>query len=150
PAIAALVSAVILLTVGGVGGGLWQWQRAEARAGAGRGAHGNANLARDKAERALYFGRIYVAHHELRTGNQREAGRGLDAYRPSRNETDRRCWEWHYLNNLSRSAKLSFRASEQWVWDVAYSPDGRWLATAAGSAFPQTDLTPGEIALWDT
>ena len=56
PAIAALLAAVIWLTIAGVGGVFWQWQRAEARALAEQESHSKADLARDKAETALYFG----------------------------------------------------------------------------------------------
>ena len=73
----------------------------------------------------------------------------LDECRPDPGQTDRRSWEWNYLNNLSHSTKLSFQASAHWVWDVAYSPNGRWLATAAGSPYPVTDSAPGEVAIWD-
>ena len=63
---------------------------------------------------------------------------------------DRRSWEWHYLKNSTKSEQFSFSASPHWVWDVAVSRDGRYLATAVGIPFlPEANTTPGELALWD-
>ena len=90
------------------------------------------------------------AQHELTAGNYGDAIRVLDACRPQPDAIDRRSWEWHYLKNSTKSERLSFRASLTWVWDIAVSPDGRYLATAAGTPFfPEAKTMPGELALWD-
>ena len=91
-----------------------------------------------------------MAQHELTAGNYGDAIRVLDACRPQPDTVDRRSWEWHYLKNSTRSEQFSFSASPHWVWDVAVSRDGRYLATAVGIPFlPEANTTPGELALWD-
>jgi WD40 repeat protein len=150
PAVAALLATVLLVAAAGFVGVFWQWQRAEARAIAERAAQERASNALAQAENNLYFGRISVAQRELAIGNPWDAMRLLNLCRPAEGSQDWRGWEWHYLKNASRGELLSFQASEHWVWDVAYSPDGTQLATAAGSPFADDrENQPGELCLWD-
>ncbi len=109
-----------------------------------------ASTALEAAETNLYFGRVSVAQRELLVGNPWDAVRNLDACKPKTGEHDRRSWEWHYLKNASRGDVLSIQASFEWVWDVAYSPDGTMLATAAGTPYSiRRENEPGELSLWD-
>jgi WD40 repeat protein len=149
PAIASLMTATMFVTLMGILGVFSQWQRAEARAVAELHALDRAENSLAASEDHLYFGRIHVAQSELIAGNQWDAVRVLDECRPRSGQKDRRGWEWFYLRNMAHAAKLSWQASQQWIWDLVYSPDGRWLATVAGSPFPIKDDSPGEATLWD-
>lgn len=150
PAIAALLFAVIALAVIGFFGILWQWQRAEARAITERQALDRVGVALAESENNLYFGRVHIAQHELFAGNHADAVSVLNSCRSKLNSFDRRGWEWHYLKNATKCEQLSFQGSGTWMWDLAFSPDGRWIATAAGSPYEaEYQTTPGELAMWD-
>lgn len=150
PAVASLLAAVLFVGFIGFVGVFSQWQRAEARAMAERRALDQASGALDIAETNLYFGRVGLAQRELTLGNPWDAVRILNACKPKPGERDRRSWEWYYLKNASRGELMSFQAAHDWVWDLAYSPDGAILATAAGTPYmPQRDTVPGELSLWD-
>ena len=46
------------------------------------------------------------------------------------NQTDLRGWEWHYLDTATHSQEIAvLRDHDTQVNDVAFSPDGRWLAS---------------------
>jgi WD40 repeat protein len=60
-------------------------------------------------------------------------------------EPNRRGFEWHYLWNLCHSERLALRRRSGWMWDVAFSPEGQWLASMSAP----TDGTTSEIQLWD-
>src|SRR5262249_46320409 len=52
--------------------------------------------------------------------------------------------EWYYLQRLSQLTLHTFAGHTTPVLSVAYSPDGRWLASAGGD-----HGRPGEIKVWD-
>ena len=56
--------------------------------------------------------------------------KSLDQHRPKPGEEDLRGFEWFYLWRLCHSAQLTLRGHEALVRCVAFSPDGRFLATA--------------------
>jgi eukaryotic-like serine/threonine-protein kinase len=156
PAVAALLLLVVLVTALGFAGVLWQWQIAEERAQAEREARGEserqeqkANLARAAAERSLYFSRILQAQHAYEANNIPQALHLLDLCRPATGMPDYRAWEWHYLKRLCHAELRTLITGEHWVWGVAFSPDGRLLATAAGSPYGETSKNPGRLTLWD-
>ena len=95
---------------------------------------------RKREQQATYLHYILLADRELREG-EAERARQLLADCPA----DQRDWEWRYLNyrtNLFNQPEyLNFEASAGPVSDVAFSPDGRWLAAASGGANP-------EVVLW--
>jgi WD40 repeat protein/predicted Ser/Thr protein kinase len=65
----------------------------------------------------------------------------LDLLRPAPGELDSRGWEWRFLWQLDHEDRLTLRAQDGIPFsDVAFSPDGRTIASLAG-----TD----RIQLWD-
>src|SRR5262249_61834643 len=48
---------------------------------------------------------------------------------------ERRGWEWHYVNRLCHSERLSLEATAGCVYAIAFSPDGRRIATGSGGPF---------------
>jgi WD40 repeat protein len=152
PAVAALLAVVLVVSVLGFSGVTWQWLRAEDKAeqeaAAKREAkqqQEDAEKARREAETSLYFSRITQAEMHWRDNNVVQAEQLLQLCPPQF-----RGWEWHYLKRLCH-ADLATLEHRYWVNAAAYSPDGRLLATAAGSpgggvGDPSRD---GELKLWD-
>ncbi|MDG3004240.1 WD40 repeat domain-containing serine/threonine protein kinase [Paludisphaera mucosa] len=64
----------------------------------------------------------------------------LDLLRPAPGEADLRGWEWRYLWRLAHEDRLTLRAKDDFFADVAFSPDGRALASLQSK---------GLIQLWD-
>ncbi len=84
------------------------------------------NLQRE--QQAAYQHRIALAHREWLAGNPVRSLQLLEqCHEKSRH------WEWHFLNRLHHTELLTVRAG-RYVDDVAYSPDGRVLASVGDVA----------------
>jgi eukaryotic-like serine/threonine-protein kinase len=130
---------------------------------------------REQAKRSLYYSLIDRARLERQSNNVAEAESILD-----RCPTERRGWEWHFLKGLNNAElfnnrgidlvdvgldrpkglnnaepfKLPGHSGAGWVDAVAYSPDGRLIASAGGgNPYYQTQgaasIKAGEVILWD-
>ncbi len=172
PGIAGL-TAVLLVVFGlGFAGVAWQWWRAEGKAEDERFARGRAEraekvatrtaaaeaVARGKAEATLYFSRIALAERKWLANDVARAEALLDLCRPEEGRPDLRGWEWHYLKRLCHADLLPPMRHGHWVQDVAFSPDGKRIVSAAGFPLGMGGFhqpvgnprnVPGELAVWD-
>jgi WD40 repeat protein/serine/threonine protein kinase/Tfp pilus assembly protein PilF len=171
PVPAGLLAALVLVFWAGFGLVAWNWREALAQReakdeqrlkalAASREAHAARDealaaekTARDAAERAdrnLYFSLIDRARLERESANIAEAEAILDRCDPAR-----RGWEWHFLKGLNHAELFTLRGHGDGAWtdSVAYSPDGRWIATAGGGdpyyGNPGHEAVPGTVIVWD-
>jgi WD40 repeat protein len=161
PAVAGLLAGLVVVTLAGLVGVSWQWREAAtARDRAVRQeqdalrARGEAKAAQESAERSLYYSHVARAQQEWRLNNVADAEQLLEEC-----PEDRRGWEWRYLQRLCHADLLTLplpadadRAHDIWVTGVAYSPDGRLLASAGGLpswANSNRHGTHGAVILWD-
>jgi WD40 repeat protein/serine/threonine protein kinase/tetratricopeptide (TPR) repeat protein len=170
PAVAALLAALVAAVAAGFAGVTWSYLGAdaarrdaedardalaverdhaadeEAKAKAEKAA---AERERGRAEQTLYYSQIARARLEYQANNVRGAEQLLDQC-----EAGRRGWEWHFLRQLCHPELFALTGHTGWVNGVAYSPDGKFLATAGGGnpfAVHQgpESVRPGEVLLWD-
>jgi hypothetical protein len=144
PAIAALLGLVVLTAAFGFAGVLWQWRQTERARAAEERANGelartNTVLteANETLRRDSYFQRIALAQGELRAHN---VGRAEELLAES--PEDLRGWEWRYLKRVRVQEPLVLRRHDGMIFKLAFSPDGRRLASACWH-----DHT---AKLWDT
>jgi WD40 repeat protein len=147
PAVAALTAATVTVALVGFGLVLWQWLRAEAARqeatqtaeaekqarGRAEQAEGIAEQRRQEAEKALrevrtslYFNSITLADREWQAGHVAGAEELLDAC-----PADLRAWDWHYLKRRCHAERLTCSGHTNLVTGVAYSPDGKRLASSS-------------------
>jgi WD40 repeat protein len=71
-----------------------------------------------------------LAQHAWESGDIRRVRELLERHRPNPGESDLRHFEWHYLNRLCHQELLTLDGRSGVAFHVAYSPDGKRLASA--------------------
>jgi WD40 repeat protein/serine/threonine protein kinase len=166
-AVATSVAAVFMVLLAGLAGAVWSnvqigraaqeadeaaQREASARADAEAGRQREAAL-RLAAELRLYAARLALAQHAWTDSDVGRTLQMLELCRPRPGEVDRRGWEWHYLNRLCRQELLRLPGHDGPVFCVAYSPDGKLLASAGGGnlyfSTSSRGVQPGQVYLRD-
>jgi hypothetical protein len=89
-------------------------------------ARQQADAARTKAEWLAYAGQIGLAQREWQDGHVGHARELLDAC-----QGNLRGWEHNYLDTLFNKTQRTLQGHTHWVYSVAFSPDGKRLASAS-------------------
>jgi WD40 repeat protein/tRNA A-37 threonylcarbamoyl transferase component Bud32 len=126
PAIAALAAALVLAVAVGLVGVAWSYRQ--------------AIIERDVAWRTLANSRVQLAHAAWREGDV-----AMTAEHLAEVPRHLRSWDWQYLKRLSEGSLFTLYGHTHDVESVAFSPDGRLLASGGGGF----TSAPGEVKIWD-
>jgi WD40 repeat protein/serine/threonine protein kinase len=156
-AILATAAAFAVLLVAGAAFSTWQAiaaTRAEAKARAeGRRALEQTKIALEQTKIAHqraedlawedYINRVNRAYREVQDDDIALAEDLLHGC-----PIARRGWEWHYVNRLCHPERLSLEVPAGSVYVIAFSPDGRRIATGTGGPY-SAGGGGANVALWD-
>lgn len=90
---------------------------------------------REAVRRNLYLSDMRLAAIDFKNGNMPRLSKKLGNHIPSATATDMRYWEWYYLQAASRQEQRTFFGSTNIIEDVAWSPDGRHIASSVQGGY---------------
>src|SRR5205807_2308683 len=104
-----------------------------------------------RSDRRWYAAEIHLAQKDWEDAQVAALQQRLDALKPSSPDApDLRGFEWYYLQRLCRLDLRTLTAHAAPVRWVAYSPDGRRLASLSRGVSVQGRPLPCEVKMWDT
>jgi WD40 repeat protein len=98
---------------------------------AAEGARDQARKDRDRVNGLLYLANLRHARRAWERGDLGQLRQLLDLLRPEPGWTDHRGWEWYYLQAQCRGHLVGLHGHTGPVTQLAWSPDGKLLASAA-------------------
>src|SRR5262249_27527365 len=105
----------------------------------------------ERAERSAYIANINLVRRSIEVGDASSARAELDNLGPGEaRNPDLRGFEWHYLRRLCDYELLSRWETGVPIECLAYSPDGKTIATGHGySSHRGFELRPGVVQVRD-
>jgi WD40 repeat protein len=131
PAVAGLLAGVLVVGGLGLAGIVWQWDRARTMAGRERLARQEADAARRSIRHTLYGAHMNLAGQAWLVGHLARVRERIRFHLPEPGEEDFRGWEWYHLWRVSHADWQSLDRHRRWVRGLAWSPDGKLLATGS-------------------
>ncbi|MDA1055848.1 MAG: protein kinase [Planctomycetota bacterium] len=109
---------------------------------------GKAETERDRSQSFLYIAHMNLAKRAWDEANVGLVEKLLELHHPQPGQPDLRNFEWFYLDRLAHSELLTLKGHTNWVSSVAFSPDGKRLASASGDQTVKVwDVTGGQKTL---
>ncbi len=135
PAVAGLLAAVVLVTVLGLSGIVWQWLAAVAASRVAGQERDRARAERSTARWQLYRASISAASSALQLGNTLAGRQALDSA-----PEEYRDWEWSYFHARLQNALVFMEGHKTRVVGALFSRDGTRLVSWSDD---------GTLRLWD-
>jgi WD40 repeat protein/serine/threonine protein kinase len=140
PAVATLSAALLLLLAGAAGYGVVMSAHLRQALGQTQAERDKADDLREVARREAYRAQMSLVQHDFEATNIEHVRGLLDRYAPQPGESDLRHFEWYYWQHRSHLEQQVLRGHTEPVFSVAYSPDGRHLASGDWN---------GSVYLWN-